>query len=224
MENRQSLEKSEALTPLVVPIVEYDSSLQKEEVPYEVNVDGEKCAELFREIGISDDEISKLKIKVKRKSLLRRGPFASYRPINGDTIILYTDPIWRAHQKYLNPQKPSLKKEIVSVVKDIVGGYNGPVDLFLHESKHASDFRGKLRKSLGMAFYLTYYLGGTIGFGLAINKSLPMVPLNELLLPLAYPVLYAANPIEIRARRFADKNKDDPRWQNILIITPKPKQ
>mgnify|MGYP001614103142 CR=1 FL=1 len=26
------------------------------------------------------------------------------------------------------------------------------------------------------------------------------------------------------AVRIADKNKDDPRWQNILIITPKPKQ
>ncbi len=223
MENPQGV-NAEPLKPPVRPIIEYDPSLQKEDVPYGVSVDGKKSAELFHELGMSDERIKNIKIKVKRKAPLKRGPFGSYRYINGDTITLYADPIWRAHQKYLNPKESSLKQEVVSVVKDVVGGYKGPVDLFLHESKHASDYNGKLRKALGVAFYFTYYVGGAIGAGFMIDKSLPLAPLNQLLLTLAYPVLYAANPIEIRARRFGEKNKNDPRWQNILTITPKVKQ
>lgn len=104
------------------------------------------------------------------------------------------------------------------------GEFGTSVGLFLHESKHASDFKGKIAKILGTGFQFAYYLGGTIGVGLAIDKSVTIVPLNTILSPLAVfsiPVLYAANPFEIRARRFAVKNRNDPKWQDILTITPK---
>lgn len=132
--------------------------------------------------------------------------------------------LWKKLQK----QKPkSLPEKGIALVKKMSGGEFGtPVGLFLHESKHASDFKGKITKILATGFQFTYYLGGVIGVGFAIDKSIPIAPLNELLSPLAVfsmPVLYAANPFEIRARKFGAKNKDDPRWQDILTITPKQK-
>lgn len=225
MENLQGLENREVSKPPVRPVIEYDPSLQKEDVPYEVSVDGEKCTELFRELGISDEAIGKFRINLIRKPLARKSPTGSYTAIGGDKINIYTDVLWKKLQK----QKPkSLPEKGIALVKKMSGGEFGtPVGLFLHESKHASDFKGKIKKILATGFQFTYYLGGVIGVGFAINKSVPLVPLNEILSPLAVfaaPILYAANPLEIRARRFGDKNKNDPRWQNILTITPKPKQ
>lgn len=230
MENLQGLENSETPKSPVRPIIEYDPSLQKEDVPYRVNVDGEKCAQLFREFGISDDVIRKFKIKIKRKPLFKKGLVGSYRPINGNTITIYADVLWQKEQKKLrgDSKTKSFLEKGVGIVKKMSGGeYGTPVGLFLHESKHASDFKSKIAKPLGVAFQLTYYLGGAIGVGVLIDKSIPIIPLNHLLSPLAIfsiPILYPINPLEIRARRFAVKNRNDPRWQNILTITPRLKQ
>lgn len=229
MENPQGL-NIESSKSSVKPIIEYDASLQKEDVPYSVNVDGEKCTQLFREFGISDEAIKKFKIKLKRRPLLKKGPVGSYTPVGGDAITIYTDVLWRKEQRELKrgSKEKSFFEKGLGLVKKMSGGeYGTPVGLFLHESKHAFDFKNKITKPLGVAFQLTYYLGGAIGVGIAIDKSIPMVPLNHLLTPLAVfsmPILYPANPLEIRARRFAVKNRNDPRWENILQLTPKEKK
>ena len=214
MESPQGV-NGEVLKSPVRPIVEYDPSLQKEDVPYKVHVDVEKCTELFREFGISDETISKFKIKVQRKPLLRKGPFASYRPTptGRDSINIYSDVVWKKLQNQKEKKSP-LEKGVAFVKKMSGGEFGNSVGLFLHESKHASDFKGKIAKTLGTGFQFTYYLGGAIGVGVVIDRAIPITPLNHLLSPLAVfaaPILYAANPYEIRARRFANKNKDDPR-------------
>ncbi len=223
MESPQGL-NGEILKSSVEPIIEYDPSLQKEEVPYKVHVDSEKCTELFREFGISDEAIRKFKIKIKRKPLFKRSPVGEYSSRNGDAITIYADVLWKRLQSQEQKTKSPFEKGVAFVQKISGGEYGTPVGLFLHESKHASDFKGKIAKVLGVGFQFTYYLGGAIGVGVAIDRSIPLVPLNDLLSPLALfsvPVLYAANPYEIRARRFASKNRNDPRWQNILTITSK---
>lgn len=223
MESPQGI-NAEPLKSSIKPIVEYDPSLQKEDVPYRVNVDSEKCAELFRELGMTDEAIGKIKIKIKRKPLFKKTPVGQY--ISGKKeIAIYSDVLWkRLHNQ--QKTKSSLEKG-VAFVKKISGGEVGTsVGLFLHESKHASDFKGNIANKLGIAFQRIYYIGGAIGIGVLIDKSVPITPLNEILFPLAafsLPFLAAVNPYEIRARRFANKNKDDPRWENILILTPKEK-
>lgn len=224
MENPQGI-NAEPLKSPVRPIIEYDQSLQKEDVPYDVKVDPNKCTELFREFGISDDAIKKFEIKLTRKPLTRRSPVGRYTPIGGDKITIYTDVLWKKLQNQ-NKKQNSLEKGVAFVKKMSGGEFGNSVGLFLHESKHASDFKGKMAKILGTGFQFTYYLGGTIGIGFAIDKFVPLVPLNTILSPLAVfsiPVLYAANPFEIRARRFAAKNRDEAKWQDILTIAPKQK-
>lgn len=226
MESSQGMESARPS----VPKIEYDPSLQREDVPYKVNVDAEKCTQLFRQFGISDDAIRKFKIKLKRKPLLRKGPVGGYSSISGDTITIYTDVLWQREQKKLNrdPKTKSILEKGVGIIKKISGGeYGNPVGLFLHESKHAFDFKNKIVKPLGVVFQFTYYIGGAIGVGVLIDKSVPIVPLNHLLSPLALfsiPIIYATDPLEVRARRFASQNRDNPKWDNILTITPKQKQ
>ena len=226
MENPQGL-NVESVKSSVKPIIEYDPNLRKEDVPYDINVNSEKCTELFRELGLSDEAIGRFKIKLKRKPFLRKGPVGSYRPIGGDTITIYTDVLWKKLQAQ-KEQKPPLRERGTAFLRKVSGGEFGTsVGLFLHESKHASDFKTKAVKILGTAFQFTYYVGGAIGVGIAIDKSIPMAPLNHLLAPLAIfslPILYPVNPFEIRARKFAVKNRDEAKWQDIMTITPKQKK
>ncbi len=198
MENPQGL-NHEASKPPVRPIVEYDPQLLGKDVPYSINVDGEKCTELFREFGISDEKIKKLKIKVKKKPFLRKVPEGKYNFMNGDVITIYADVLWQKYGQHLNQNREakSYFGKGMDLVRKIGTISRSPEEVFLHESKHAFDFEGKTAKVLGAAYALTY-----------------------LALPL-YPVLYAVNPYEIRARKFARKHKNDLKWQNILTIAPK---
>lgn len=112
MESPQGL-NIEVQKPLVRPIIEYDPNLQKEDVPYDVNVDPNKCTELFREFGISDEAIKKFKIKIKRKPLLKKRPVGSYSSINGDAITIYIQMFFGKNSRK-SSQNPFLKKELLS--------------------------------------------------------------------------------------------------------------
>lgn len=229
MESPQGLD-GDVLKSSVKPIIEYDPSLKKEDVPYDVSVDPAKCTNLFREFGMSDEAIGKFRIEITRKPFLRKSPVGKYSysimSLNRDRITIYSDVLWDRIKSQEKTKSPFGKG--VAFVKKISGGEFGTsVGLFLHESKHASDFKSKIGKAIGVGFKLTYYLGGAIGAGFIIDRSIPLTPLNELLSPLALfsiPILYAADPHEIRARRFAVKNRNDPRWENILTLTPKEKK
>lgn len=231
MESPQGVNR-EVPKPPARPIVEYDPSLQKESVPYEVYVDSEKCAELFQKLGLSDEAISKFKIKLEKGKLDSAGELASYSHKNGgDLITVNTNSLWWYYEKHKEHRNRIRKTDegndqnsttlYLEKIKPSV------VHVLLHEAKHASEARTKKAKNLESAIRLVYYFGGIFAVGVAIDRLVPIAPLNLWLSPLAIfsaPLLYMANPSEIRARRFAAMNRNDPRWENILTITPKEKQ
>jgi len=247
MESPQNLVKSEISKLPVRPIVEYGPSLMREDVPYSVDIDTEKCTSLLSELGIPDTRIANIKIKLERKpSNLQKPIRGSYNGPN-DTITIYTDPFWKrysetgdgSHKKTGQKIKEFLwAKMLQSDPKDIQPNQtNGEVNkslvgVFLHESKHAADIRGERLKSLRFALRLGV-LGGITGAVGAIDFSLiKFIPSEIVKYPLvgfaslfAYPLpfYFVIDPYEVMARKFARENRNDPRWQNILTITPKQK-
>lgn len=253
MENPQGVEKHEANKSPIRPIVEYDPSLLKEDVPYAVNVDTEKCALLLHELGLSDERIQKLTIRLNRKASFPRKPFptiaGTYRP-KSDQVTIYTDYFWSRYQNFLKKgsEKPDkkIRAQIIEFLwTKMTGGHPEDVQrrknsetvnralagTFLHEAKHAADTRGEKLRSIRFALRLASYgaiIGGTAAVDLAIYKFVPNVakyPLIGLVSLLSYPLSYLTlDPYERRARTFDRDNRNDPRWQNLLTISPKQKQ
>ncbi len=244
MENPQSL-NIEVQKPPIKPIIEYDESLKKENVPYTVNVDAEKCGLMLKELGISDSRITNIKIRLERKPFF---PIRGKYNAPNDTIVIYTDPFWKkysetgdgANKKTGQKIKEFLwTKTLQSDAADIKPNQTNEqvkrslVGIFLHQSKHAKDVRGEKLKSLRFVLRLGV-LGAITGAVGALDFSLiKLIPGDMVKYPLvgvaslfSYPLpfYFVIEPYEIRARRFARDNRNDPRWQNILTITPKPKQ
>lgn len=103
MENPQGI-NAEPLKSPVRPIIEYDPSLQKEDVPYSVRVDGEKCAELLRELGVKQDDINNTTIhlspKAKEEWIWGIGAAGKYDE-KTNAIHIYTDNLWEIYGRYL---------------------------------------------------------------------------------------------------------------------------
>lgn len=150
------------------PTVKYDASLNSSQVSYNVKVDGVKCADLLRELGVNDSEIDRLQIHVLRRA--RGTPDILGRfDMDHRTIEIFSDPIWDHYVR--NRLEASKLKE--GQVKNASRQFNGfvytkrlgkylqdnPSDRslkfakkllekaidriassdFIHEAKHASD-------------------------------------------------------------------------------------
>lgn len=98
---------AETLTAHPQPTIEYDRSLEDPRVPYTVSVNGLEVAELLSTFRMPTQDISKLRIVVRRK-----GPAAGsyngggtyFGPISENPpkiVTLYTDWIWEEYQKKL---------------------------------------------------------------------------------------------------------------------------
>lgn len=245
MESPPSLENSEISSPSVRPIIEYDPSLKKPDVPYTISVNAETCANLFRELGISDEKISKLRIKVSKEGIMskltgkRVVNLGMYNALN-NSVVIYGDFFWKQYGKYMQVlgEAEDLRGgqvlEGVLRVEDL-GAKESPekgeknvneklIGVFLHESKHLADNKNLKRKALRLAVGLGTF-GGIGALGFAVQNTVPIEPLNSILgyslSALSAPLYYITDPYEIRANSFERKNKGNPRWRNLITISPK---
>lgn len=246
MENLQGSGSHEPLKPLIKPIIEYDPSLQKEDVPYVVSIDSGKCGILLHELGISDEKIGSLKIILARRlEVAQEVAHGGYNMYDG-SITICTDPIWRTYKGYLETakqiadkrKKPSgqfknflytkkleaylekapSERGVCFSSKLIGGAVNREFrKILFHESKHAADMRSELARAL-------YFLFRVATLGIKIGVFLLWSSDTSIGIRIGNVVYYNTDPIEKRAFLFEKKERDNPRWNNILTIIPKQKQ
>lgn len=248
MESPQGV-SNEALKSSVKPIIEYDPSLKKPDVPYTISINAEACANLFHELGISEEQINKLRIKVSREGTIskltgkRIVHLGGYNLLN-NSIVIYGDFFWRQYRKYMQTvgavgsrQKEQDLFEGVLQTEDLGVGESPDkgvmkinerlIGVFLHESKHLADNKNLKRKALRLTVGLGT-LGGIGMLGFAVKNTLPIESLNSIvgysISALSAPFYYITDPYEIRANNFERKNKGDLRWCNLITISPKEKK
>lgn len=81
-----------------IPTFEYDDFLFEEDAPYRVTIDEEKYVNMLRDLGMTEERIGLLTIRVKKREFLGivNGSYDSRRR----RITIYTDPIWKQYRKY----------------------------------------------------------------------------------------------------------------------------
>ena len=238
MESLEGLNIEVQKTP-VKPIIKYDASLQKEDVPYTVNVDAEKCGILLHELGMPDRKIRKTKIVLGRRSEYLNRNRGEYSITTG-RIDIYCDGIWELFQRHLKQteqiatgerkDEPKFSllytKKLVRYLKTappersmrftskLIGqAVNRNLGhVLLHESQHAAEFRkiGRMVLNLAFRFFVSPIQRNTL--------MLSGVPSYK-----ADKIAHDSIPYEKRAEQFAIANRENPRWHNLITITPKQK-
>lgn len=102
------------LTEVVPPTIVFDKSL--ESAPYSVDVNREKCGELFRMLGMTESDVGKTKITITSvpKGFSWLGFLVKKQGESdalNDSITIYTDGAWKRYQEYLKLAKKIAKKE-----------------------------------------------------------------------------------------------------------------
>jgi hypothetical protein len=199
-----------------IPVIEYDKKLEKPNVPYDVKVDQELCKSLLNTFGMSDEQVSKLKIKIGRFGYLSAGAFS----IRNEIFVNIEKP-WDRWIKRKNKEEDLVKKQ------------ERAAEAFLHESKHALDLKNiKIRIAeilfqygiIGAGTFALYHFGGSSEISKMLNSEIwGKIVSGFSDFAVTYSFSYYYNPFEILARRFANRHKDSHEWKNILTITPKQK-
>jgi hypothetical protein len=200
----------------VIPSVKYDKKLGKPDVSYAVKVDQELYKSLLNTFGMSDEQINKLKTKINKFGYISDGAF-SIR----NEIFVNTENPWNRWIKRKNTKEDLVKKQ-----KHVV-------EVILHESKHALDLKDKKKRIvvilfqygiIGAGTFALYHFGGNSEISKMLNSEIwgkIVSGLSDFAVTSYFS--YHFNPFEISARKFADRNKNDYQWKNIITITPKQK-
>lgn len=175
-------------------------------------------------IGICSDVIWKDYVEYSlRVNKLRKGQVKNTsRQFDG---FLYTKKL----EKYLqtNPSDRALK-----FAQELLGkAINREASsTFIHESKHVSDAQILKWTSLANAYIVMNFLTGFI-ISLGVDVMIFKNPFPWQLIPssvsglfaatIGAPLLYLINPFERRASKAGKDYENDPRFRDIIIITPK---
>ncbi|MBI2074830.1 MAG: hypothetical protein HYT83_03285 [Candidatus Levybacteria bacterium] len=109
VKDEDSIQKEEVLaerTQLPAISVEYDKSL--ESAPYEVSINTQQLTALFREFGMSDEDIAKHSVTLTRK--FTPNMIAGLYNANSHKITIAFDPIWQEYQEALKLAKDIVNK------------------------------------------------------------------------------------------------------------------
>lgn len=126
-----------------IPMVEYDGDMFAEELPYTVAIDVEGYAKMLSDLGMTDERIAGLTVRVKKRSPLGlRGLYAHRKR----EITIYADPQWKTYRRYRRIAN-NLAQGKTSIVDELVG--LGPFEEFLEDRQfstyldHASPERAR---------------------------------------------------------------------------------
>jgi|SRR3989344_1128816 len=226
--------------------VEIDPRLNNPGLAYEVNVDTQRCLELFYNNGLSDGEIQKTKIRV-RKNLSVASTLlmfrAQYVPFTR-SISVYTDPTWQDHVRYMVTAERIVKgemppwrglfagvdnsKELVKVLSNEPPAQALDFAQSFLLSAANNDMNASLAHEMKHAVdlrtrraWIERILSGVSGsLGGAALASVLGLPTEFFVAGGTYLFVNAFDPNEVRARRFEKTFKQSGNG-NLITINPK---
>jgi hypothetical protein len=200
--------------------VEFDPSLMHEDVNYRVQIDRIRAYRLLKEYDMPSKHLAEATVKFTRHP---SDPENDYTLGNYEfkdhTMIIYTDIHWRDGRK----------------------GRNKFNHTFLHEGRHAIDHEEVAKEystisdrrfalSMTGTYLPIFSLIG--GIALAVQQDQMIATIGGLMTMATFPAMlfsdgivraidYGLNPLEKRARQFANERSAESQWQNIVSIQHK---